>query len=100
MLSLIMQLCFFSSVSTMPYMPTRFQDKTVKQLFDKNCSRCHGKDGLKKISKNKNLINSDLNLEQTSYVISFGKKRMPAWGKKFNKAQIDALTEYVIAFRK
>ncbi|HKZ77147.1 MAG TPA: cytochrome c [Pyrinomonadaceae bacterium] len=73
-------------------------------LFDKHCDTCHGKDGRAKTFKAKfnharNLTDSKWQAEVTDEriynSIANGKGKMPAWGKKLNEGQINALVAYV-----
>jgi cbb3-type cytochrome c oxidase subunit III len=73
-------------------------------LFSKNCATCHGKDGQAKTFKAKfnharNLTDakwqSEVSDERIFNSITNGKGKMPAWGKKFSEAQINALVSFV-----
>jgi cbb3-type cytochrome c oxidase subunit III len=79
-------------------------DRDPGVLFDKNCATCHGKDGQAKTFKAKfnharNLTDAKWQAEASDErlfnSISNGKGKMPAWGKKFSEAEINALVAYV-----
>jgi mono/diheme cytochrome c family protein len=85
------------------------KDVDAAVLFDKHCDTCHGKDGQAKTFKAKfnharNLTDakwqSEVTDERLFNSISNGKGKMPAWGKKFSAAQINALVAYVRKLKK
>ena len=78
-------------------------------LFAKNCATCHGKDGRAKTFKAK--FNHARNLTDASWQASVtderlfnsikdGRGHMPAWGKKFSDAEINALVIFVRQLKK
>lgn len=84
-------------------------DTGAKDLFDKECATCHGKDGQAKTFKAKfnharNLTDkawqTDVTDERLSNSIHNGKGKMPAFGKKLSDAQINSLLEYVRSLKK
>ena len=94
---------------TSPSLSASPENSDTSALFAKNCATCHGKDGQAKTFKAK--FNHARNLtdpawqisvsdEQLFNSISNGRGRMPAWGKKLSKEQIDALVAYVRKLRK
>jgi mono/diheme cytochrome c family protein len=79
------------------------------QLFAKQCSSCHGKDGRAKTIKGKlkharNLTDAEwqekVSDERIFNSINNGKEKMPAFRKKLSQEQIEALVSYVRAFKK
>lgn len=84
------------------------EDET-KKLYDKNCAKCHGKDGRAKTFRGK-LVNAQdftdkawqeiTTDEQMIETIKNGSGKMPAFGKKFNEEQIKLLVEYIRKFIK
>ncbi len=78
-------------------------------LFAKNCATCHGKDGRAKTLKAKfnharDLTDAkwqaDVSDERLFNSIHNGRGHMPAWGKKFSEAEINALVAYVRKLKK
>jgi mono/diheme cytochrome c family protein len=66
-----------------------------KMIFQNNCTRCHGKDGLAGRFGAKNLQKSKLNDKQLFNIISNGRWLMPKWEKVLNDGQISAVILYV-----
>jgi mono/diheme cytochrome c family protein len=84
------------------------QDETTK-LYDKNCAKCHGKDGRAKSFRGKMVNAQDFTdkswQESTSddemnETIKNGHGKMPAFGKKLTDDLIKALVTYIRAFKK
>jgi cbb3-type cytochrome c oxidase subunit III len=80
----------------------------AKALFEKNCAKCHGKDGRAKTFRGK--VTGARNLtdeawqakasdEQIKSAIKTGPDEMPAFEGKLSEAEIDALLAYVRKFR-
>lgn len=78
-------------------------------LFAKHCATCHGKDGRAKTFKAKfnharDLTDAkwqaDVSDERLFNSISAGRGKMPAFNKKFSKAEIDALVAHVRSLKK
>jgi alcohol dehydrogenase (cytochrome c) len=65
-----------------------------KSLFAQNCSGCHGDEG-KGGKKAPVLAGRHLDATQVATTVTSGKGRMPAFGKRLSKDQIDALGQYV-----
>jgi mono/diheme cytochrome c family protein len=70
-----------------------------KVLFDKNCARCHGKNGAKGFLGAKNLQKSTLADEQLLNIISNGKRIMPSWKEKLSGDEIKIIVSYIKTFR-
>ncbi|MBV9959822.1 MAG: cytochrome c, partial [Acidobacteria bacterium] len=68
------------------------------QLFAKSCAKCHGAGGGGG-ARGRNLTSAkwqgSVTDERIFNSIANGRERMPAFGKKLNDAQIDALVAYV-----
>src|SRR5437867_6614329 len=82
---------------------------SAAELDARNCVKCHGKDGRAKGIKGKssgarNLADPEwqdrVSDERIYNVISNGKGRMPAFGKKLTDAEIDSLVQYVRDLKK
>jgi cytochrome c oxidase cbb3-type subunit 3 len=73
-----------------------------KDLYVRNCARCHGADGKGETEVGRNLDVPNLSISgsrmsaaKISRIISGGKDDMPAFGKKLNKTQIASISAYV-----
>lgn len=84
------------------------EDET-KKLYDKNCAKCHGKDGRAKTFRSKFVHAQDFTdktwrenttNDQMTETIKTGRGKMPAFAKKLNDEQIKALIEYIRMFKK
>jgi mono/diheme cytochrome c family protein len=71
-----------------------------RQLFEKKCAKCHGKDGTKGLFGAKNLPASKLTDSELFNIIGNGKKIMPSWQKKLSMDEIGAVIEYIKTMRK
>lgn len=78
--------------------------RSATQLYSKNCSSCHGRDGRARTLKAKrnharNLSDSDwqerASDERIFNAIMNGKGKMPAYGKKLSEQEIDRLVTFV-----
>lgn len=88
-------------------MPTEYRTTPIirsarsgKDLYEQNCSKCHGYDGTKGKFGAKNLRNSVLTDEQSVMIIQKGKGIMPSWEKKLTSEQIHAIISYIKTWRK
>lgn len=70
-----------------------------KILFEKNCTRCHGKNGAKGFLGAKNLQKSTLSEQQMLNIISNGKRIMPSWKDKLSADEIKIIVSYIKTFR-
>ena len=77
------------------------QDSSVqgKTLFERNCVRCHGKNGAKGFLGAKNLQKSKLRDEQLTEIIANGKQIMPSWKNKLTAEEISVILAYIKTFR-
>lgn len=71
------------------------QEPTGKEIFEKNCTKCHGKDGTKRLLGAKNLQKSILTTTENYEIIANGKGRMPSWKEKLSTEQINQVIEYL-----
>lgn len=74
----------------------------ARDLYIRNCARCHGSDGIGNTELGKKLFVPNLREERGSLsnakmvrVITNGKADMPGFGKTLNKRQIATLAAYV-----
>ncbi len=63
-------------------------------LFQKNCQRCHGKDGRLGLNGAHDLTKSNLNAFGRTYLVTNGMGKMPAFGKTLKAAQIAQVVAY------
>lgn len=91
---------FANLYSTSSY--KRFQTASTKDIYARNCARCHGLDGRGQTEQGKKYDVPDLVKEakdssrtKIGKIITNGKSDMPAFGKKLSKKQISALATYV-----
>jgi cytochrome c553 len=82
---------------------------SAAQLYSKNCSSCHGRDGHAKGLRGKhvgarNLTDAQwqdrVSDERIFNSINNGKGKMPAYGKKLSEAQVNSLVNYVRSLKK
>lgn len=71
-----------------------------KELYEKKCAKCHGKDGAKGLFGARNLQISRLDDADYVKVITSGRNRMPAWEKKLTEGQINLIVLYVKELRR
>lgn len=71
------------------------QESTGKEIFEKNCAKCHGKDGTKRLLGAKNLQKSVLTTTENYEIIANGKGKMPSWKEKLSTEQINQVIEYL-----
>ena len=71
------------------------QEPTGKEIFEKNCAKCHGKDGTKRLLGAKNLQKSVLTTTENYEIIANGKGKMPSWKEKLSTEQINQVIEYL-----
>ena len=96
------------ALSPTPLQRSTRQKKTSKQnartLFAQNCARCHAANGsgatvLGRVMSVPNMTDAEWQRSTSNSemiaVITQGKERMPAFGKKLSKEQITALAGYV-----
>lgn len=73
-----------------------------KDLYVRNCARCHGADGAGQTDTGRKLDVPDLSISgsktsaaKIARVIAVGEGEMPAFGKKLSKKQIASIAAYV-----
>lgn len=69
-------------------------------LYARNCTVCHGPAGDMKGSGAKNLQITEKTEAEMKSLIQNGKNAMPAYGKLYNDAEIDAVIAYVKTLKK
>jgi len=93
--------------------PTKSRGSDVDELFRNNCARCHGADGRGDTPLGQTFStpdftdaewwrkNSDITSSRSlTTIVSRGKARMPAFGKKLKPQEITGLVNYVRRFRR
>lgn len=71
-----------------------------KELYEKKCARCHGKDGTRGLFGARNLRISRLDDDGYINIITSGRNNMPSWSKKLNPGQINLVVAYIKELRK
>lgn len=71
-----------------------------KDIYEEQCSVCHGDDGTAGISNAANLQRSRLDSSRIVAQIANGGRRMPAFGDVLTAEEIVSLEEYVRTLRK
>jgi mono/diheme cytochrome c family protein len=89
--------------------PAPTDQASGKDLFEKNCAKCHGSDGEAKTFRGKftharNLTTADFQSntsdKEIADAIRTGPKAMPSFEKKLTADEIDALVRYVRTLKK
>ena len=79
--------------------PTTFENtdatKSGKNIFDSQCTTCHGSDGKLGLSGAKDLTLSTLSHEEKVALITNGKNVMKSFKNDLTPEQIEAVTNYV-----
>jgi mono/diheme cytochrome c family protein len=85
-----------------PAQTRKAQAVTTRDIFIRNCARCHGVDGKGDTDLGRKFDIPDLVAEtkrmdtaRIKRMIANGKQDMPAFGKKLTKKQVAALASYV-----
>lgn len=93
-----------ASASTFKGEPVAQGNIDAGALFAQSCAKCHGANGGGKTMRGRNLTDAKwqakVSDERIFNSIANGKDRMPAFGKKYSDAQIDALVAYVRKLKK
>ncbi len=73
-------------------------------LYSKSCAKCHGANGGGTSMRGRNLSDAKwqekVSDERIFNSIANGRERMPAFGKKYSDAEIEALVAYVRKLKK
>jgi cytochrome c6 len=68
-------------------------------IFQKNCQRCHGKDGRLGLNGAHDLTKSNLNTMGRTYLVTNGMGKMPAFSKTLTAAQIAQVVAYSLTLK-
>jgi len=63
-------------------------------IYQKNCARCHGKDGRLGLNGAHDLTKSNLNAFGRTYLVTSGMGKMPSFQKTLTPAQIAQVVAY------
>jgi mono/diheme cytochrome c family protein len=82
------------------------QKNSARDLYVRNCARCHGADGKGDTPKGRELAVTDLtgskvqrmSRAKIATIIRNGEDEMPGFGKTLSRAEINALANYVRGF--
>ena len=72
---------------------------TGRQLYAKNCARCHGANGQLGRNGAHNLTRSNLNAFGRTYLVTKGLGQMPSFSKQLTAAQIQAVVAYSLTLK-
>lgn len=78
---------------------TATKQNTAKEIYEKNCVKCHGYDGSKKRWGAKDLKKSKLGDTEINMIISNGRKIMPAWKNTLSEHEIKLVSVYIKTLR-
>jgi cytochrome c6 len=68
-------------------------------IFQKNCVRCHGKDGRLGLNGAHDLTKSNLNTMGRTYLVTNGMGKMPAFNKTLTPVQIAQVVAYSLTLK-
>jgi cytochrome c6 len=68
-------------------------------IFQKNCQRCHGKDGRLGLNGAHDLTKSNLNTMGRNYLVTNGMGKMPAFDKTLTPTQIAQVVAYSLTLK-
>lgn len=68
-------------------------------IFQKNCARCHGKDGRLGLNGAHDLTKSNLNAFGRTYLVTNGMGKMPAFHKTLTPTQIEQVVAYSLTLK-
>ncbi len=71
-----------------------------QNIFEQNCTSCHGSDGKLGVLGAKDLSISTMDKPQMIDIIKNGKSTMTPFGTMLNQEQLDAVADYVQTLRK
>jgi mono/diheme cytochrome c family protein len=79
-----------------------FTDRSVngREVFKKQCTRCHGDNGTKGTNGARNLQLSHMKPEDIQLLVLNGHKPMPAFKGKLSAEEVKLVADYVISLRK
>jgi cytochrome c6 len=68
-------------------------------IFQKNCVRCHGKDGRLGLNGAHDLTKSNLNTMGRTYLVTNGMGKMPSFSKVLTTAQVAQVVAYSLTLK-
>ena len=68
-------------------------------IYQKNCQRCHGKDGRLGLNGAHDLTKSNLNEFGRTYLVTNGMRKMPSFSKTLTPAQIEQVVAYSLTLK-
>ena len=68
-------------------------------IFQKNCVRCHGKDGRLGLNGAHDLTKSNLNAFGRTYLVTNGMGKMPAFNKTLTPDQVAQVVAYSLTLK-
>ncbi len=92
-ISLVLSLLAWStSVQAAPPAPGQL-------IFQKNCQRCHGKDGRLGLNGAHDLTKSNLNTMGRTYLVTNGMGKMPSFSKTLTPQQVAQVVAYSLTLK-
>jgi cytochrome c6 len=76
------------------------QTPNGKSIYERKCSRCHGDDGTPEKRNVPSLKKSDMTDAERIGIITNGEEKMPAFGKKLSKEEIQTVAAYTKSFKR
>ena len=70
-----------------------------QKIFERKCTRCHGKNGNKGFLGAKDLTKSTVEFNSLKTVIQNGRGLMPAWKDELTTEEIDYVAAYILTLR-
>ena len=80
--------------------PVAEREFTGQNLFESNCTNCHGEDGKLCALGAKDLSISILSKEQVMEIITNGKSTMAPFGNMLHKEEISSVADYIQTLKK
>src|SRR5579872_6353689 len=94
----ISMLCLVSAIWMVPALSAQTNNLTANPVFQKNCSKCHGKTAEGRHFGGPSLVSEDVrksSAEDLRTIITNGKHRMPKYEGKLTPEEIDALVSQI-----
>jgi len=95
-------LCFLSFLFFSCQNKSASKEINSKHLYDKECSICHGTEGIPSIKNAKNLQKSTITESEIKQIILKGSLQMgmPSFENRLKISEVDSLVAYVKSLRK
>jgi mono/diheme cytochrome c family protein len=87
-------------VSALAFFNVQYVSTPGQRIYEKHCTKCHGRSGKKGILGAKNLEKSRIGFKEAKAIIRNGKGLMPSWDEVLTQPEIDSVIMYVRTLRK